>query len=227
MIVFDIYKPTRLLLTSFYRLIMFLTCDGSIWIQIWLLAQSCERSWYHKFENSNKYLVILIRIFSEQFKVSWTSVLTLAALICNSVPRYQLKDARRKYAQGKNIFELLSELSQPYLTLKYLSILSVTQKWKKMKFCLFIQFLNVQAHFLYFIIALSRPSYIIGLIKYNNFDYRRSFSLFYIIFGYFYNRQLGWTEKFSAMNCLRSTKLMIKILSVNFVFYLIFPHYNT
>jgi hypothetical protein len=42
-------------------------------------------------ENSNKYLVILIRIFSEQFKVPWTSVLTLAALICNSVPRYQLK----------------------------------------------------------------------------------------------------------------------------------------
>jgi hypothetical protein len=37
-------------------------------------------------ENSNKYLVILIRIFSEQFKVPWTSVLTLAALICNSVP---------------------------------------------------------------------------------------------------------------------------------------------
>jgi len=42
-------------------------------------------------ENSNKYLVILIRIFSEQFKVPWTNVLTLAALICNSVPRYQLK----------------------------------------------------------------------------------------------------------------------------------------
>jgi hypothetical protein len=31
-------------------------------------------------ENSNKYLVILVRIFSEQFKVPWTSVLTLAAL---------------------------------------------------------------------------------------------------------------------------------------------------
>jgi hypothetical protein len=42
-------------------------------------------------ENSNRYLVVLIRIFSEQFKVPWTNVITLAALICNSVPRYQLK----------------------------------------------------------------------------------------------------------------------------------------
>ena len=42
-------------------------------------------------EISNKYLVVLMRIFAEQFNVPWINVLTLASLMCNSVPRKHLK----------------------------------------------------------------------------------------------------------------------------------------
>jgi glutaredoxin-related protein len=48
-------------------------------------------------EISNKYLVVLMRIFAEQFNVSWTNVLTLAALTCNSVPRTHLKGQSPHY----------------------------------------------------------------------------------------------------------------------------------
>jgi hypothetical protein len=43
-------------------------------------------------ENSNRYLVELLRILSEQFKTSWPNVLSLATLLVNSVPRPQLKN---------------------------------------------------------------------------------------------------------------------------------------
>jgi hypothetical protein len=42
-------------------------------------------------ENSYRYLTVLLRVFSYQFKVPWVNVITIAALICNSVPRVQLK----------------------------------------------------------------------------------------------------------------------------------------
>jgi hypothetical protein len=42
-------------------------------------------------ENCNRFITELIRIFSDQFQCQWTSVLTIATLVYNSVPRKSLK----------------------------------------------------------------------------------------------------------------------------------------
>ena len=43
-------------------------------------------------EISNRYIVQLVRILSDQFKTSWVETLTIAALMYNSVPRVALKN---------------------------------------------------------------------------------------------------------------------------------------
>jgi hypothetical protein len=43
-------------------------------------------------EISNRYITQLLRIFSDQFQANWPNVLTLAALVYNSVPRVQLSN---------------------------------------------------------------------------------------------------------------------------------------
>jgi hypothetical protein len=43
-------------------------------------------------ESANRYITQLVRIFSDQFQANWPDVLTLAALINNSVPRQSLNN---------------------------------------------------------------------------------------------------------------------------------------
>jgi hypothetical protein len=43
-------------------------------------------------ESANKYITQLVRIFSDQFQANWPDVLTIAALINNSVPRRSLNN---------------------------------------------------------------------------------------------------------------------------------------
>jgi hypothetical protein len=67
-------------------------------------------------ENSNRYLIELIRLFSDQYKTTWPNVLSLATLIVNSVPRPQLKNHSPYYLifqneilKGKDFFTPLDE----------------------------------------------------------------------------------------------------------------------
>jgi hypothetical protein len=53
-------------------------------------------------ENSNRYLIELIRLFSDQYKTTWPNVLSLATLIVNSVPRPQLKNHSPYYLIFQN-----------------------------------------------------------------------------------------------------------------------------
>ncbi len=43
-------------------------------------------------ESANRYITQLVRIFSDQFQANWPDVLTIAALINNSVPRHSLNN---------------------------------------------------------------------------------------------------------------------------------------
>jgi hypothetical protein len=53
-------------------------------------------------EISNRYIVQLLRIFSDQFQSQWPNVLTLANLIYNSVPRPQLSNHSPHYLMFLN-----------------------------------------------------------------------------------------------------------------------------
>ena len=48
-------------------------------------------------EIANRYIVQLLRIFSDQFQSQWPDVICLAALICNSVPRPSSWDIRLSF----------------------------------------------------------------------------------------------------------------------------------
>jgi hypothetical protein len=61
-------------------------------------------------EISNRYVVELIRLFADQFQVTWPNVVTIAALVQNTVPRPQLMGHSPHYLMflqepfGKNLF---------------------------------------------------------------------------------------------------------------------------